>query len=57
MKCSICGQEIIPNPITGWAEGNNAQPVNDGRCCDDCNSNVVLPRRIADMQNYDREKK
>lgn len=41
-KCSICGKEF-----TGW--GNNAMPVNDGRCCDHCNSTVVIPRRISDL--------
>src|SRR5215831_21211150 len=41
--CSICG-----GPIVGF--GNNAQPVNDGLCCDRCNERVVLPallERIA----------
>lgn len=38
--CSICQQDY-----TGW--GNNAEPVNDGRCCDMCNSSVVVPARIT----------
>jgi hypothetical protein len=29
--------------------GNNAYPVNDGRCCDDCNSTTVIPARIRAM--------
>lgn len=29
---------------THW--GNNAEPVNSGRCCDDCNQAVVIPARI-----------
>ena len=37
--CSICSEEF-----EGY--GNNAQPVNDGICCDDCNRRVVLPLRI-----------
>ena len=37
--CSICGNEF-----KGY--GNNAHPVNDGICCDDCNRRVVLPLRI-----------
>jgi hypothetical protein len=41
--CSIC-QRIS----AGW--GNNAQPVNDGRCCDQCDSLVVIPARIRQMQ-------
>ena len=37
--CSICGKEF-----QGY--GNNAQPVDDGRCCNDCNSRVVIPFRM-----------
>lgn len=33
--CSICHKEY-----SGW--GNNALPVNSGRCCDYCNLNVVV---------------
>lgn len=40
--CSICH-----NIYFGF--GNNAQPVNDGRCCDHCNSTVVIPTRMRDM--------
>lgn len=36
-KCSICGKEY-----THW--GNNAEPINSGRCCDDCNKKVILAR-------------
>ena len=43
MKCSICKEKI-----EGF--GNNAQPINDGRCCDDCNMLVVLAR-IKEMSN------
>ena len=46
MDCSICDTPISPCKITGWEEGNNAEPVNDGRCCDTCNLTVVIPRRI-----------
>ena len=38
--CSICKKEYF-----GW--GNNAQPVNDGRCCDNCNTEKVIPARLA----------
>ena len=54
MNCSICGKKIIPHPLTEYAEGNNAQPVNDGRCCDGCDQGVVIPRRMANaMQGKD----
>src|SRR5262245_31607039 len=38
--CSICN-----GPIVGF--GNNAYPVNDGRCCDRCNVDCIIPARIA----------
>ena len=44
MKCVLCENEIIPDAITGWSEGNNAQPLADGRCCDNCNMAVVSSR-------------
>ena len=44
MKCSICLEKIPSRG--GWDQGNNAEPVNDGRCCDDCNWNVVIPARM-----------
>jgi len=47
MDCSICGLPIKAE-INGWDSGNNAEPVNDGRCCNECNSRVVIPRRIVD---------
>ena len=43
--CSICN-EPIPTTSYGWSEGNNAQPINDGRCCDNCDATVVFPKRI-----------
>jgi hypothetical protein len=51
MECSICGNTIEPmlHPATGevvWDQGNNAEPINDGRCCDVCDGLVVIPRRI-----------
>lgn len=48
-KCSICGK-------TYKGYGNNAEPVNDGRCCDECNVTIVVPRRIQDAKNRRKEK-
>ena len=39
--CSICGQNY-----EGF--GNNAWPINEGRCCDACNM-LVIERRIQDL--------
>ena len=46
MKCCICTHEIEKHPLSGWDQGHNAQPVAEGRCCDTCNSDTVLTRRI-----------
>ena len=43
MKCSICKHNDIGK------YGNNAQPINDGRCCDMCNQTKVIPARIKEM--------
>lgn len=37
--CSICGKKY-----EGF--GNNAQPINKGRCCNDCNRDFVIPMRV-----------
>lgn len=47
MKCSICGCEITGYP-------NNAQPINDGQCCSDCNINIVVPK-IMEFMNILKE--
>ena len=38
--CCICGEEI-----EGY--GNNAEPYEEGTCCDACNLKFVIPARIA----------
>ena len=43
--CCLCGKELI-----GF--GNNAEPVDSGRCCDECNYAYVIPVRMA-MMNID----
>jgi len=55
LMCSICQKEIEPNPENGWDQGNNAEPVNSGRCCDDCNNFYVIAARLREM-NLRREK-
>ena len=45
MLCSICFNEI---PVVGdWVYGNSASPVNQGRCCNRCDNEVVIPARLA----------
>ena len=53
--CSIC-EEPIPTTWYGWSEGNNAQPINDGRCCDNCDATVVIPKRIEMLILTKRQK-
>ena len=52
LKCIICKGEIDihydDNGKVIWDQGNNAQPVADGKCCDKCNMDIVLPHRLAD---------
>jgi hypothetical protein len=47
-QCVFCGCD--------WGEyGNNAEPVSEGMCCDDCNRNVILNFRRADKKKCDRK--
>jgi len=50
MKCVICNHEIDKKMYKGkvyWAEGNNAEPVAIGRCCDRCDCLIVIPTRMG----------
>lgn len=41
--CCICGKEFY-----GW--GNNPYPVkSEGECCEQCNYEYVLPKRIENL--------
>lgn len=43
-KCCICGE-----PLNG--HGNNPAPVKDeGKCCDKCNNEVVIPARLNTLK-------
>ena len=35
--------------------GNNAQPVNNGDCCDKCNNEIVIPARMKMRQRSQTE--
>lgn len=48
--CSICHEQS-----NGY--GNNAWPINDSRCCDFCNTTVVIPARIRSMTRKQQETK
>jgi hypothetical protein len=59
MKCSICHGPIdrqrLPDGTVYWAKGHNAWPVNEGRCCSDCNFQVVLHARLNQVRQYTEE--
>lgn len=42
-KCSICKNKLI-----GF--GNNAEPINNGKCCDACNFTKVIPARLKELK-------
>ena len=50
VKCSICGGHIAPlrnkDGEVVWEHGNHAYPINNGRCCDDCEVDVLKARQI-----------
>ena len=48
MKCSICKNKIYTE------HGHNAQPINNGRCCEMCNQKIVIPARIKECLNENR---
>lgn len=46
--CCFCGKEC-ENEF-----GNNPYPANkdeDARCCDDCNTTVVIPARLEELED------
>ena len=49
-KCSICFK-VIGVDSNGWAGGHNAQPVNNGTCCESCNNTVVIKARLMQIVN------
>jgi len=55
MKCCLCGEKIKVE-LSGWDKGNNAQPLKDGRCCNKCNFNKVLPVRLEVVQRQIKKK-
>ena len=54
MKCCLCGKEIekkySPDGKLVWDQGNNAQPLKNGRCCDKCDMTKVIPTRLRMIQ-------
>ena len=58
MKCSICEKEIEKKYHNGkmfWDKGHNAEPINDGRCCDDTEESAVIERMNLEFESLDGE--
>lgn len=49
-KCPICGQSY-----TGF--GNNPDPLNFDRVCNDCNIKIVIPTRLLILKHRDKHDK
>jgi hypothetical protein len=56
MNCSIC-KKLIGKEASGWDSGHNAWPVKDGRCCETCNNQMVIPTRIIALGYSKKEAK
>ena len=48
--CVICAETIKPKFLGLDKDGNNAEPIAKGKCCDKCNIGVVIPHRFTDLQ-------
>lgn len=48
MRCEICSGNITRDGT--WSSGHNARPVAQGRCCDECNRDTVIPARALELR-------
>ena len=51
MECKICDKEISMDVDGKWDGGHNAEPINEGRCCEKCNDTIVTPMRLREFQS------
>ena len=49
MKCCLCNEDA-------GKYGNNADPITNGRCCDLCDLEFVIPERIHRIELNERLK-
>ena len=56
MICVICNGPIEVEKGSGWANGYNAAPVAEGRCCKKCDDTVVYQARLAGSTGIDPRK-
>ena len=48
MRCVICNKSYE-------GDGNNAQPIMKGDCCDDCDSTIIIPERLIENKGDDEK--
>ena len=46
-RCVICEEQIGIDSDGIWDGGHNAEPIQSGRCCEQCNDTRVTPARMA----------
>ena len=46
VDCSICFKPVL------YKHSHNAYPVSDKRCCEQCNYDVVIPKRMEQGVGY-----
>ena len=53
IDCCICHKQIEQERTESgeiyWTQGNDALPIHDGRCCNKCNAEIVIPARFTDI--------
>lgn len=53
--CCICGKEFEGYGNNPWPIGWDVYSEED-RCCNECNTNIVIPARIADLYSKNNKK-
>ena len=50
--CVLCGDALdvlYKNGVAIWTDGHNAEPLENGRCCNFCNDTEVIPARLRSV--------
>jgi hypothetical protein len=47
-KCCLCGGHY-----DGY--GNDSAPLGSGKCCDECNTNKVIPAQLKQLRLFERQ--
>jgi hypothetical protein len=47
--CCLCKKEMRED------EGNNANPLSNQKCCDECYKKRVIPARVRSLQKLDKQ--